>query len=120
MRWAQCRRWFLPSSSDCWDRFSIGLRPLRARGDWLQRRPPTEPLFRRAYLAFSQLQFVRIKLLCRFDHLVAGVGRIVPALDLNSFAFEILINGKEVSDLLEHVRVDIGVVPHIGVARIVL
>ena len=66
------------------------------------------------------LRLAVLKQLCRPHHPVARIRRIVPALDLHPLAFKILIDGEEVRNLLQHVRIDIGVVPHIGVARIVL
>src|ERR1700678_2094966 len=54
-------------------------------------------------LGLSQLRLVVLELLGAVDHLVAGIGRVVPALDLHPLAFKILVDGKEVGDLLEHV-----------------
>ena len=44
----------------------------------------------------------------------------MPTLNFYSLALEVLIYGEKVRDFLEHVRVDVGVVPDVGVARIVL
>ena len=50
---------------------------------------------------------------------VTGVGCVVPAFDFNALAFEIFVDGEEVGDFLNEVRVDVGVVPDVGVARVV-
>ena len=55
-----------------------------------------------------------------FENLVAGEGGVAPTLDFDTLAFEVLVDGEEVSDLAEHVGVDLGEVPDVLVARIVL
>ena len=54
------------------------------------------------------------------NHLVAGIGRVVPASDLHPLALQILVNREKVCDLLQHVRIDIRVIPHVVEARVVL
>ena len=54
------------------------------------------------------------------DNLVAGDRGIAPAFHLHPFPLEILIDRKEMGDLFEHVGIDLGVVPNVGVARVVL
>jgi len=54
------------------------------------------------------------------DDAIAGICSVVPTLDLYALALEVLIYGEEVGDLLEHVGVDVGVVPDVGVAWVVL
>jgi len=58
-------------------------------------------------------------LLCLCD-LIAGEGGVAPAFDLDALAFEVLVDGEEVGDLLEHVGVDLGEVPDVLVARVPL
>ena len=53
------------------------------------------------------------------DDAITGIGGVVPSLDLYSLALKVLIYGEEVRNFLEHVRVDVGVVPDVGVARVV-
>lgn len=55
-----------------------------------------------------------------FEDLVAGEGGVAPAFDFDALAFEVLVDGEEVGDLLEHVGVDLGEIPDILVARVVL
>ena len=63
--------------------------------------------------------FVLDKALLRFEDLAASEGCVAPALNFDALAFEVLVDGEEVGDLLEHVRIDLGEVPDILVARIV-
>ena len=44
----------------------------------------------------------------------------MPSFDLYALAFQIFIDRKEMGNLLQHVRIDIGVVPNIRIPRIVL
>jgi len=67
---------------------------------------------------FALLLFVFEELGCA-DDAIARIGGVVPTLDLNPLALEILIDGEEVGDFFEHVGVDIGVVPDVGVAGVV-
>jgi hypothetical protein len=55
-----------------------------------------------------------------FEDLVTGEGGVAPAFDFDTLAFEVLVDGEEVSDLLEHVGVDLGEVPDVFVAGVVL
>jgi hypothetical protein len=55
-----------------------------------------------------------------FEDLVASKGGVAPALDFDTLAFEVLVDGEEVGDLLEHMRVDLGEVPDVLVAGVVL
>ena len=43
-----------------------------------------------------------------FDHLVAGIGRVVPAFHFHPLPLKVLIDGKEVGHFFQHVRVDFG------------
>jgi len=54
------------------------------------------------------------------NNAIAGISGIVPGFNLYALAFKVLIYREEMCDFLEHVRVDVGVVPDICVARIVL
>ena len=45
-----------------------------------------------------------------------GERGVAPAFDFDSFSFEIFVDGEEVGDLAEHVRVDFGEVPDVFVA----
>ena len=55
-----------------------------------------------------------------FEDLVAGEGGVAPAFDFDALAFEVLVDGEEVGDLLEHVGVDLGEVPDVFVAGVAL
>jgi hypothetical protein len=55
-----------------------------------------------------------------FEDLVAGEGGVAPAFDFDTLAFEVFVDGEEVGDLLEHVGVDLGEVPDVLVAGVVL
>ena len=52
--------------------------------------------------------------------LVAGEGGVAPAFDFDALAFEVFVDGEEVGDLAEHVGVDLGEVPDVLVAGVVL
>src|SRR5580658_4562415 len=104
----------------CWDRCSTGQRPLRWHGAAWRPCPRTEidlthneqdcgnspavllvaaslpDLCAGLLLLFSLLGLVVMELLGAVDHLVAGICRVVPALDFHTLAFKILVDGKEV------------------------
>jgi len=61
-----------------------------------------------------------LKLFRGVNHLVAGIGGVVPAPYLNALAFKVFVDREEVGNLFEHVRVDVGKVPHIVETRIIL
>jgi hypothetical protein len=60
------------------------------------------------------------EVLLGFDNLGAGERGIAPAFDFDALALEVLVYGEEVSDLAKHVGVDLGEVPDIFVAGVVL
>src|SRR3982074_3497529 len=59
------------------------------------------------------------EVLLGFGDLGASKGGVTPALDLDTLAFEVLVDGEEVGDLPEHVGIDLGEVPDVFVARVV-
>ena len=44
----------------------------------------------------------------------------MPAVDFHSLAFKVFVNREEVRDLLQHVRIDLRIVPHVRISRIIL
>jgi len=64
--------------------------------------------------------FVVDKVLLGFENLGTSKRGVAPTFDFDALAFEILVNGEEVGDLTEHVRVDFGEVPDIFVAWVPL
>ena len=58
-------------------------------------------------------------MLCLADF-STGDASIAPSSDFDALALEVLVDGEEVGDLLEHVGIDLGEVPDILVARIIL
>ena len=97
---------------------------LQCRLDSSQK-PPGADWLRAAFFipasGFEQrLLLVLFELLHGVDHAVAGVSGVAPALDLDPLAFQILVDREEVGDLLEHVGVDVGVVPDVGKTGIVV
>jgi hypothetical protein len=60
------------------------------------------------------------EVLLGFDDLGAGERGIAPAFDFDALALEVLVDGEEVGNLAEHVGVDLGEVPDIFVAGVVL
>jgi hypothetical protein len=45
---------------------------------------------------------------------------ILPPFDLHALALKVLIDGEKVSNFLQHVRINLGIVPDVAVTRIVL
>jgi hypothetical protein len=68
-----------------------------------KRHPPGLPFCRLNLLFF----FIVYKVLRRTQDPVAGIGSIMPSADLHAFAFQVFVDGKEVRNLLEHVRIDL-------------
>jgi hypothetical protein len=58
--------------------------------------------------------------LLSFEDLVAGEGGVAPAFDFDALPFEIFIDGEEMGDLAQHVGIDLGEVPDVFVAGVVL
>jgi len=58
------------------------------------------------------------KILLGFGYLGASKGGVAPTPDFDALALEVLIDGEEVSDLAEHVGIDLGEVPDILVPGI--
>ncbi len=84
------------------------------------REPQQSALLRRLRLVRCRFHLaVVLEHLHRPHHAIARIGRVVPPLHLHALALQILVDREEVRDLLQHVRVDVGVVPHIRIARIV-
>ena len=71
------------------------------------------------FLATRVFRLGLSKLLGGDDNAVAGIGRITPTLHLHPLALQILVDREKVRDLLQHVRIDIGVVPDVCEAGIV-
>jgi hypothetical protein len=76
-------------------------------------------VLRLSVFGLCQFCFVVLELFGRLHHLVARIRRIVPAFDLHTLPLKILVNREEVRNLFQHVRINIRVVPHIVVARVV-
>ena len=55
-----------------------------------------------------------------FQHFGARVGRVMPPFDFHPLALKILVNGEKMRHFLEHVGINLRIIPHIGVARIIL
>ena len=64
------------------------------------------------------IRLVVDEVLLSFKNLVAGERGVAPSFDFNTLAFKVLVDGKEVGNLLEHVGVDLGEVPDILVAGV--
>ena len=71
-------------------------------------------------LLFLLLRLAFLELLDRVHQAIPRIRRIVPALHLHPLAFQILVDREEVRNLLQHVRIDIRIVPDVGETRIVL
>ena len=58
------------------------------------------------------------KVLLGFENLGSGVRCVAPAFDFDTLAFEVFVDREEMRDLPKHVRVDLGEVPDVFIARI--
>src|ERR1035437_2952259 len=107
----------------CWVRCSTGLQPHPLRGVAWPRTRPQSSLFR-LHCSFLFIHVVFClgvsKLLGGNNNAVASIRGITPALHLHALAFEIFVDGKKECDLFQHVGINIGVIPDIGEARVVL
>ena len=67
-------------------------------------------------LRLIMLRFALFKHLDGAHHAIPRIRCIVPALHLHPLALQILVNREEVRNLLQQVRIDVGVIPNVGKA----
>jgi hypothetical protein len=64
------------------------------------------------------VRFVVDEVLLGFHDLGPGEGGVAPSFDFNALSFEVLVDGEEMGDLTEHVRIDLGEVPNVLVSGV--